>query len=83
MTAPAALSPPHPPGTAAPHAAPVADAVATELATLLYKQSYGVLFANFAVALPVPVSYTHLDVYKRQRWRRSAKPATAARWPTA
>lgn len=53
MTAPAALSPPHPPGTAAPHAAPVADAVATELATLLYKQSYGVLFANFAVALPV------------------------------
>lgn len=58
MTAPAALSPPRPPGSAAPPAgppspAPVADAVATELATLLYKQSYGVLFANFAVALPV------------------------------
>ncbi|MCH3726944.1 hypothetical protein LZC00_09800, partial [Campylobacter coli] len=53
MTAPAALSPPQPPGTAAAHAAPVADAIATELATLLYKQSYGVLFANFAVALPV------------------------------
>ncbi len=53
MTAPAALSPPQPPGTAAAHAAPVADAIATELATLLYKQSYGVLFANFVVALPV------------------------------
>ncbi|MFA1686607.1 hypothetical protein [Achromobacter dolens] len=53
MTAPAALSPPQSPDASATHAAPVADAVATELATLLYKQSYGVLFANFAVALPV------------------------------
>ncbi|WYX52045.1 HAMP domain-containing sensor histidine kinase [Achromobacter xylosoxidans] len=51
MTAPAAFSPSPPPGLSSP--APVADAVATELATLLYKQSYGVLFANFAVALPV------------------------------
>ncbi|NMU91129.1 HAMP domain-containing histidine kinase, partial [Achromobacter ruhlandii] len=31
----------------------VAEAVAAELATLLYRQSYGVLFANFAVAVPV------------------------------
>lgn len=39
--------------TGAQQVAPVAEAVAAELATLLYKQSYGVLFANFAVALPV------------------------------
>ena len=25
-----------------------------------------------------PVSYTHLDVYKRQSWRRSSSPAAAA-----
>ena len=25
-----------------------------------------------------PVSYTHLDVYKRQRWRSSTSPSTAA-----
>ena len=31
-----------------------------------------VLIENFAPGLPwyVSVSYTHLDVYKRQRWRR-------------
>ncbi|MFY2566893.1 sensor histidine kinase [Achromobacter ruhlandii] len=39
--------------TGAPGVAPVAEAVAAELATLLYRQSYGVLFANFAVAVPV------------------------------
>lgn len=39
--------------TGAPGGAPVAEAVAAELATLLYRQSYGVLFANFAVAVPV------------------------------
>lgn len=58
MTAPAALTPPRPPGEPLADArgagAPaVADAVAAELATLLYKQSHGVLFANFAVVVPV------------------------------
>ncbi len=59
MTAPAAHSPARPPGE--PHAlAPdIADAIAAELATLLYKQSHGVLFANFAVV--VPVAYVMRD----------------------
>ena len=25
---------------------------------------------------PIPVSYTHLDVYKRQGWRRSSRCTT-------
>ena len=30
----------------------------------------------------VPVSYTHLDVYKRQTWRRAGAAATRT-WPWA
>ncbi|MBB1624273.1 sensor histidine kinase KdpD [Achromobacter sp. UMC71] len=64
MTAPAALTPPRPPGETHADARgagelAVADAVAAELATLLYKQSHGVLFANFAVV--VPVAYVMRD----------------------
>ena len=29
-----------------------------------------------------PVSYTHLDVYKRQAWRRSPRPTTGSAWPS-
>lgn len=62
MTAPAALTPPRPPGEPCVDARgdlPPAAAVAADLAILLYKQSYGVLFANFAVA--VPVAYVMRD----------------------
>lgn len=48
MTAPAALSPSSAPPAPEPHASHRA-----ELARLLYRQSYGVLFANFAIVIPV------------------------------
>ncbi|RBL86936.1 sensor histidine kinase [Streptomyces cavourensis] len=58
MTDPAALPPPRSPGepfsgTPGGTAPDVADAIAAELAALLYQQSHGVLFANFAVVVPV------------------------------
>lgn len=48
MTAPAALSPSPAPSASEPIALHRA-----ELARLLYRQSYGVLFANFAIVIPV------------------------------
>ncbi|CAB3848280.1 sensor histidine kinase [Achromobacter deleyi] len=59
MTAPSALPPPPLPGKPDFDAPAVDDAIAAELATLLYKQSHGVLFANFAIV--VPVAYVMRD----------------------
>ncbi|EJO32747.1 sensor histidine kinase [Achromobacter marplatensis] len=75
MTAPAALSPsalPPTPGDDAAHRA--------ELARLLYRQSYGVLFANFAIVIPVAyVMRASVPVWLLAAWAAALYLLTALR----
>lgn len=75
MTAPAALSPPAlplSPGHDATHRA--------ELARLLYRQSYGVLFANFAIVIPVAyVMRASVPVWLLAAWAAALYLLTALR----
>ena len=48
---------------------------------LLVPLSIQHMFAMFGASILVPVSYTHLDVYKRQIKRRSAVPGQLAAKP--